>query len=351
MAVDDDDDLPPLSRRENKRQRSVRPEAQDVLRLARVIWSRAPDKARSTQTEDHDFREHFGCGVLVALSLWGLLLTTASLPDGGTLEQLLWTLLFMKTYAKQKTLCSLCGGIDPQTFQKWVKLFVDAISSLEPNVVRNNQDRTFACHRIFMLSLFLLFLLQIVWENRFKSDVGNDCLMTVDGTDFRIPEHGKVFYSHKFKKSGLRYEVGLCIATGDIVWLNGPYECGRWPDISIFRDSLLSHLAPAERIEADDHGYFGEHPLHVKCPAGFANPESTLFMQQRARNRQETVNKRFKDWGLLKQVYRHEIAGHGVAFRAIAVITQLAINGGEALFECGYQDPPYDNNDDDDNDL
>jgi hypothetical protein len=62
--------------------------------------------------------------VLVALSLWGMLLTTASLPDGGTLEQLLWTLLFIKTYAKQKTMCPLCGGINPKTLQKWVKLFV-----------------------------------------------------------------------------------------------------------------------------------------------------------------------------------------------------------------------------------
>ena len=59
--------------------------------------------------------------------------------------------------------------------------------------------------------------------------------------------------------------------------MNGPYECGRWPDISIFRESLLSHLEPAERVEADD-GYIGEHPLHIKCPAGFANPESTLFV-------------------------------------------------------------------------
>jgi hypothetical protein len=137
MAVDDD--LRALLPRMNKRQRPVRPEVQDVLRLARIIWSREPDKARSTQTEDRDFREHFGCGVLVALSLWGLLLTTALLPDGGTLEHLLWTLMFMKTYAKQKTLCSLCGGIDPQTLKKWVKLFVEAISSLEPMVVRNNQ--------------------------------------------------------------------------------------------------------------------------------------------------------------------------------------------------------------------
>jgi hypothetical protein len=63
-------------------------------------------------------------------------------------------------------------------------------------------------------------------------------------------------------------------------------------------------------------------------------------MPQRARHQHETVNKRFKEWGLLKQVYRHEIPGHGLALTAIAVIMQLAINGGEVLFECGYQDPP-----------
>jgi hypothetical protein len=135
-----DNDLPAfLVPQTNKRRRPVRPEVKDVLQLARVIWSRDPDKARSTRTEDRDFREHFGCGVLVALSLWGLLLTTALLPDDCTLEHLLSTLMFMKTYAKQKTLCSLCGGIDPQTLKKWVKLFIEAISSLEPMVVRNNE--------------------------------------------------------------------------------------------------------------------------------------------------------------------------------------------------------------------
>jgi hypothetical protein len=120
-----------------------------------------------------------------------------------------------------------------------------------------------------------------------------------------------------------------------------------WNDITIFRDSLLSHLAPAERVEADD-GYIGEHPRYVKCPRGFANSEETEFMQQRVRNRQETVNKRFKQWGLLKQVYRHEIGRHGEAFRAIAVLTQLAINNGEQLFACGYRDPPYGAEDGDD---
>ena len=135
---------------------------------------------------------------------------------------------------------------------------------------------------------------------------------------------------------GTRY---VSILTGDIVWINGPYPCGVWPDISIFRDALITELLPGERVEADD-GYIGEHPGTVKCPKGAANKVSTLAMQQRARNRQETVNKRFKNWGCLKQVWRHAIPLHGQAFTVITIITQLAINEGERLFECNqYSDP------------
>ena len=75
----------------------------------------------------------------------------------------------------------------------------------------------------------------------------------------------------------VRYEVCICILTGDIVWINGPYQCGTWPDISIFRDSLKSFLAPNERVEADD-GYIGEAPENVKCPKSFTNPAETEYV-------------------------------------------------------------------------
>ena len=64
-------------------------------------------------------------------------------------------------------------------------------------------------------------------------------------------------------------------------------------------------------------------------------------MQQQVQNRLESVNKRFKNWGALKQVYRHQFDRHGEVFRAIVVVTQLTIKGGEPLFSCGYRDPPY----------
>ena len=90
-------------------------------------------------------------------------------------------------------------------------------------------------------------------------------------------------------------------------------------------------------MEADD-GYIGEHPQWAKCRKGFANLEETEYMQQRCRNRQETVNKRLKQFGVLKQRYTYDLRLHCVVFRACVVLTQLAVDDGDKLFICGYND-------------
>jgi hypothetical protein len=159
----------------------------------------------------------------------------------------------------------------------------------------------------------------------------------VDGTDYRSPTQGKNFFSFKFRGSGLRYEIGISILGGDIVWLNGPYEAGTWNDIKIFRDSLMSNLDPGERVEADD-GYVGEAPRHVKCPMSFANPLKNRRMQGIVRSRHETINKRFKQWGCLVQRFRHDYLKHADVLRSCVVITQLAIDSGEPGFKVYYGD-------------
>jgi len=72
----------------------------------------------------------------------------------------------------------------------------------------------------------------------------------------------KPFWSYKFKKSGLLYEVGLCILKGDICWWSGPYAPGVWNDLAIFRDLLALMLEPGERCETD-RGYQGSAPTHM----------------------------------------------------------------------------------------
>jgi len=166
-------------------------------------------------------------------------------------------------------------------------------------------------------------------------DVGNDCLLSVDGTDFRIAlGYSKPFWSFKFKKSGLRYEVGLCILTGDICWWSGPYAPGKWNNSTVFWDSLQLMLEPGERCETD-RGYQGSAPTHVKCLGVLWADPNTAEMQQRVRSRQETVNERFKNWAILSTPYRHNLLEHQTVFGAIVVLTQLSFVA-NPLFPVAY---------------
>ena len=69
----------------------------------------------------------------------------------------------------------------------------------------------------------------------------NDYLISVDGTDVRIPQQGHAgkgnpWASHKYAgTSALRYELGVDIISGHLVWINGPFSAGAFPDVDIFR--------------------------------------------------------------------------------------------------------------------
>jgi hypothetical protein len=76
--------------------------------------------------------------------------------------------------------------------------------------------------------------------------------MTVGVTDFRVPQKGtatkgNAFASHKYAgKAALRYELGVSILGGDLVWIQGPYPVGKYTDIKIFNKVLYHFLDPGE---------------------------------------------------------------------------------------------------------
>jgi hypothetical protein len=149
--------------------------------------------------------------------------------------------------------------------------------------------------------------------------------VTVDGTDFRMREpkpFSKKWFTHKFNGPGVRYEVGVCIATGDIVWLNGPFPCGPNPDINIFRYELKHRLQHGERVEAD--GGYGGEPLYISTPDDYKT-ERQKVAKTLARARHEQINRLFKRFQCLLQTFRHKPEYHDVVFRAVAVIVQLSI--------------------------
>ena len=133
--------------------------------------------------------------------------------------------------------------------------------------------------------------------------------------------------------SGLSLVLPVCIQTGDIVWVHGPFPCGSWPDLKIFRSSLKYRLGPGEMVEADA-GYPGE-PRTVRVPRTYVSTTDRLA-KERARARHETVNKRLKQWDCLKKPFRHDRRKHMIVFKAVAVITQLCFEAGEGPFQLRY---------------
>ena len=100
----------------------------------------------------------------------------------------------------------------------------------------------------------------------------------MDGADFWIyepspytKEASKDWYSHKYNGPGLRYEIGVSIRGGWIVWINGPFQCGKWMDILIFRKGLQHFLGEYERVEVDS-GYAGADPEFAKTPSSLYPP-------------------------------------------------------------------------------
>ncbi len=71
---------------------------------------------------------------------------------------------------------------------------------------------------------------KIVWPDNFG---GGIWVLTVDGTHCWIqePQHrtwsqDSRYYSHKYGKAGLNYELGISLSESKLIWMNGPFVAG-----------------------------------------------------------------------------------------------------------------------------
>ena len=71
-----------------------------------------------------------------------------------------------------------------------------------------------------------------------------------------MPSSG--WYSCKYNKAGLVYELGVSIYHEKICWVNGPFPAGQ-NDMRIFKkDGGLMSKIPDGKRAAGDEGYVGE---------------------------------------------------------------------------------------------
>jgi hypothetical protein len=161
-------------------------------------------------------------------------------------------------------------------------------------------------------------------------------LISVDGTHCHISEpqdenfsKNPQYYSHKFHKAALNYEIGLSIYENRLVWVNGPKPAGTWNDIKMFRDNLKMMIPGGKRV-VGDRGYQGE-PNIISTP-NTHEPQELRNFKSRARARHETFNSRLKNFRILDTRFRHGQEKHQIVFEAICVIVQFQFETGSTLF-------------------
>ena len=132
-------------------------------------------------------------------------------------------------------------------------------------------------------------------------------------------------YSHKLNGPGLKYEIGLNIKTGAIVWINGGRGCGE-PDLSLARSKLTSKLLQGEMVVADK-GYRDDDIFIT--PLGY--PVSVRD-QKKIMARHETVNSRLHAFKVASAPFRHCLSDHKMCVYAVVNIVQLMIMNGHPLY-------------------
>ena len=126
----------------------------------------------------------------------------------------------------------------------------------------------------------------------------------MDGTDCPVKEpypFNPHYYSQKLNHAGLRFEIGLSISTGLIVWINGPFVCRSNSDLIIVRKKLKWKLKRGERA-LGDNGYQDGSCLQAPISS---SPNSKFHCAVRARH--ENLNGLFKNINTLKHTFRHSI--------------------------------------------
>jgi hypothetical protein len=175
-----------------------------------------------------------------------------------------------------------------------------------------------------------------VWPDDNFGD--NIWVLTVDGTHcwLREPQHpvwsqDPEWYSHKFNKAGVNYELGILISQNILVWMNGPFKAGL-NDITIFtNEGLEEKLRATGKKGIGDGGYSG-HSQQISTPNSHDSKQVKKF-KSRALKRPEKFNGMTKNFDCLSGRFRHSVDRFKNCFEAVCVICQYQIENDRPLYD------------------
>jgi hypothetical protein len=145
----------------------------------------------------------------------------------------------------------------------------------------------------FVEKIQALKVVKITWP-----EFGVDAIwvITVDGQHCWIqePQHetwsqDKDYYSHKYGKAGVCYELGISLTESCLVWMNGPFKAGE-SDRKIFKTrGLKAKLKAIGKKGIADGGYTG-HPNQLSTPNNQHDATPVKKFKSCALKRHETFN-------------------------------------------------------------
>ena len=177
---------------------------------------------------------------------------------------------------------------------------------------------------------------KITWpDDNFGDDIW---VLTVDGTHCWIqePQHptwsqDTEYYSHKYNKAGLNYELGISLSESRLVWMEGPGKAGG-NNLSVFiGKGLKRKLMETKKKGIGDGGYNG-HPNELSTLNLHDSKEVKTF-KSRALRQHEKVNGLTKHFDCLSGRFRHSVDRFKNCFEAVCVICQYQMENGSPLFD------------------
>jgi hypothetical protein len=172
---------------------------------------------------------------------------------------------------------------------------------------------------------------------------GEEWVMTVDGTHCWIQEPGHptwsrdtTFFSHKYNKAGIGYELGIHLWESRLIWMNGPHKAGKNDGWVLKHNGLLAKLELLGKKAIGDLGYRGFQAA-VSVPNPYDSRRVRLF-KSRACLRHETFNGLIKEFDCLKGRFRHAPAKFATCFEAVCVLCQYKLQADRPLFDVLIED-------------
>ena len=183
--------------------------------------------------------------------------------------------------------------------------------------------------------------IQALKETKIVWDDGDEDLwiLSVDGIHCWIQEPGhptwsqdRTYFSHKYAKAGLGYELALSLKRNQLIWMRGPYKAGRNDKTNFVEpNGLRDKLVSIGKKGLGDQGYVGhEHCLSTPNPHDSAEVKR---FKSRAMMRHETFNGMIKQFKCLNGRFRHSIDRFKSCFEAVAVLCQYQIESDRPLFD------------------